>query len=217
VLAYARHVAVQADDSGLVDDVRAALHRVDAGDAIYRDGYDAVRQVALARAVPEELLGPAYLASRRELGSETAPVEAPAGLGAFLDELARNARLVLATNAPEIGVDHVLDLLDAADHLGERHFSLGKPAGLAAVIAEYLADGPVLAVGDIWANDLAPAAELGADTALVGFTAHGGEPNPTMRGTTLADLYGEITSWAASAVPGPTAPDGAGQPMERHD
>ena len=96
----------------------------------------------------------------------------------FSTSLARNARLVLATNAPEIGVDHVLDLLDAADHLGERHFSLGKPAGLAAVIAEYLADGPVLAVGDIWANDLAPAAELGADTALVGFTAHGGEPIP---------------------------------------
>jgi FMN phosphatase YigB (HAD superfamily) len=213
VTAYARHVAALADDPGLVDDVRAALHRVDAGDVAYRDGYDAVRQVALARAVPDSLLGPAYLASRAELGSETAPVEAPAGLGEFLDHLAHLARLVLATNAPEIGVDRVLDLLGAADHLDERHFSIGKPAGLTAVIAEHLAHGPVLAVGDIWANDLAPAAELGADTALVGFTAHRGEPSPTMRGTTLADLYGEITSWAASAVPGPTAPDGAGHPI----
>ena len=124
---------------------------------------------------------------------------------------------MLATNAPSIGVDRVLDALGAADHLSERHFSIGKPAGLAGIIARHLADGPVLAVGDIWANDLAPAAELGADTALVGFTAHGAEPRPTMRGTTLADLYGEITNWAASAVPGPTAPHGAGHPMERQD
>ncbi len=212
VLAYARHVGALADDPGLVEDARAALQKVDAGDATYRDGYDAVRQVALSHAVPVEVLGRAYLASRSELGSATAPVEAPVGLGEFLADLARSAQLVLATNAPEIGVDHVLQLLGAADHLVERHFSIGKPDGLVAILTDHLADGPVLAVGDIWAYDLAPAAELGADTALVGFTAQSADPKPTMSGTTLADLYGEITNWAASAVPGPTASHGAGHP-----
>ena len=56
VLAYARHVAALAGDPELVDAVCAALPRVDAGDATYRDGYDAVRQAAIARAVPEETL-----------------------------------------------------------------------------------------------------------------------------------------------------------------
>ncbi len=190
---------------------------MDAGDAAYRDGYDAVRQVALARAVPEGLLGSAYLSSRTELGSETAPVEAPAGLSEFLKNLARSARLVLATNAPEIGVDRVLDLLGAAEHLGERHFSIGKPAGLTAVIAEHLAVDRCSRSATSGRTTWRPAAELGADTALVGFTAHRTDRIPTMRGTTLADLYGEITDWAASAVPEPTAPNGAGHPMERHD
>lgn len=213
VIAYARHVAALAGDPGLLEAARVALDRVDAGDAVYRDSYDAVRQVALEREIPESLLGPAYLASRHELGSRTAPVEAPAGLGEFLAGLAPSARLVLATNAPEIRVDHVLELLGAADHLVERHFSIGKPAGLVAIVADHLAEGPVLAVGDIWAYDLAPAAELGADTALVGVTARGDDPRPTMSGTTLADLYGAITNWAATAVPEPTAPDGAGHPQ----
>ncbi|MCR6494415.1 HAD family hydrolase [Cellulomonas sp. P24] len=213
VLAYARHVAALAGDPGLMEAARVALDRVDAGDAVYRDSYDAVRQVALEREIPESVLGPAYLASRHELGSRTAPVEAPVGLGEFLAGLAPSARLVLATNAPEIRVDHVLELLGAADHLVERHFSIGKPAGLVAIVADHLAEGPVLAVGDIWAYDLAPAAELGADTALVGVTARGDDPRPTMSGTTLADLYGAITNWAATAVPEPTAPDGAGHPQ----
>ncbi|MGN6090464.1 MAG: HAD family hydrolase [Actinomycetales bacterium] len=222
VLAYARQVAALAEEPEVVAEVTAALRRLDAGDAPYRDGYDAVRQVALAHGLTDAVLSPAYLASRRELGALSAPVDAAPGLEQFLGALATTARLVMATNAPETGVERVLESIGAAEHLSERHFSVGKPAGLAAIVSDLLADGPGLAVGDIWENDLAPAAALGADTALVGAAAAVTLPgvDPTLRGATLADLYSEITSWAASAVPsttgtasavpGPTAPTGAG-------
>ena len=212
VLAYARHVAAAAHDPGLVPAVEDALRTLDAGSGAYRDAYDAVRQVATARGVPDAEHGPAYLASREELGTAAAPVHAPVGLARFLGQLGRRAAIVLATNAPETGVDRVLDQIGAGGHLTERHFSIGKPDGLVAVISRHLADGPVLAVGDIWAYDLAPAAEMGASTALVGPTASSPDLAPTLRGATLADLYGAITSWAATAVPGRTTPAGAAHP-----
>ena len=212
VLAYARHVAAAVRDAELVEAVEEALRRLDEGRGPYRDAYDAVRQVATSRGVPEAVHGPAYLASREELGTAEAPVHAPVGLSRFLDQLAARAALVLATNAPETGVGRVLEQIGAAGRLTERHFSIGKPDGLVAVISRHLARGPVLAVGDIWAYDLAPAAEVGADTALVGPTAYSPDLAPTMRGATLADLYGAITSWAATAVPGRTTPAGAAHP-----
>ena len=192
VLAYARHVAAAAADEGIVTATVAALDLLEAGDGTYLDGYDAVRQVALAHGVDEGLFGSAYLASRIGLGTDAAPVEAPPGLARFLAGLAGHARLVLATNAPQTGIDRVLAALGADDSLTERHFTIGKPAGLAAVVAQHLADGPVLSVGDIWEYDLAPADELGADTALVGARFARSDVRPTMRGATLADLYGEI-------------------------
>lgn len=212
VLAYARHVADASHDPGLVVAVETALGHLDDGSGAYRDAYDAVRQVATSRGVPEKLHGPAYLASREELGTPAAPVHAPVGLSRFLGRLTGRATLVLATNAPATGVDRVLDQIGASDHLDERHFSIGKPDGLVAVVTRHLARGPVLAVGDIWAFDLAPAAEVGADTALVGPTAFSPDLAPTMRAATLADLYGAITSWAATAVPGRAAPAGAAHP-----
>lgn len=209
VLAYARHVAAAAGAPEIVPAARAALDRLDAGDRTYLDGYDAVRRVAVDHGVPEEAFDPAYLASRRELGTPAAPVAALAGLGPFLADLAGRARLALATNAPPTGVDRVLEQLGAAHHVTERHFAVGKPAGLADVVARYLEDGPVLSVGDVWVLDLAPAAALGGATALVGPTAGRLDVDPTMRGPQLADLYGEIRTWAATAAPGPSAPSGA--------
>lgn len=208
VLAYARHVAEGAGDLGIVAATRTALGRLGSGDTTALDGYDAVRQVAVARAVPVDVLDRAYLASREELGTAAAPVEAPPGLAEFLADLAGHARLALATNAPATGLDRALAVLGAG-LLTERHVAIGKPAGLGTVVGRYLEDGPVLAVGDIWALDLAPAAELGAATALVGPTAGRADVTPTLRGASLADLYGEIRTWAAAAAPGPSVPTGA--------
>ena len=217
VLAYARHAASLADDPGLFDAVLSALAQLVNGSTRYRDAYDAVARVALDHGLDAVRLQDAYDASRLELGSASAPLEAPPGLASFLAELSGLARLALATNAPATGLDSALTSLGAADYLIRRHCSLGKPAGLTPVLSGYLADGPVLSVGDIWDYDLAPAAALGASTALVGVTASSTPQHPTMRGATLADLYGEITSWAATAVPGPRVPPGTAQQMERHD
>ncbi len=217
VLAYARHAASLAADPELFEEVLSALAGLANHRSPYRDAYDAVAQVALARGLDEGRLQEAYDASRLELGSASAPLEAPPGLASFLAQLSGLARLALATNAPVTGLDGALTSLGAADYLTHRHCSLGKPAGLVPVLSGYLAEGPVLSVGDIWDYDLAPAAELGASTALVGVTASSTTQHPTMRGATLADLYGEITSWAATAVPGPVVPLGTAQQMERHD
>lgn len=200
VLAYASHLADAAGDRRLFAEAVDALDRLDAGDPEFLDGYDAVRQVALAHAVSEVALEAAYQASRQDLGTPAAPVTAPEGLAEFLADLADDAHLVLATNAPAAGVERALVGLGAAEHLTERHCAVGKPAGLGAVVEKHLSDGPVLSVGDIWDYDLAPAARLGAATALVGPTASHTTHHPTMRGTTLADLYGDIQAWVASAA-----------------
>ncbi len=214
VLAYARHVAASAGDEAFVPAALAALDRLDAGETDHLDGYDAVRHVALAHAVPAAVLEEAYQASRHELGTPAAPVAGPPGLADFLADLASIARLALATNAPATGVDRVLTAIGAAEHVTERHFAIGKPAGLAVVVARYLGDGPVLSVGDIWAYDLAAADELGAATALVGPSAGRFDVRPTLRGASLADLYGDIHAWAAHAAPGASAPAGA-DPLPR--
>ncbi|RZS60802.1 HAD family hydrolase [Xylanimonas ulmi] len=205
-LAYARRVAAAVADPRLLVQARTAVERAAVGDEAFWDGYDAVRQVALAHAVPESVLTDAYLASRDDLGTDAAPVSGPPGLADFLAALRSHARLVLATNAPPTGVERVLDAIGAAPHLAERHFAVGKPAGLAAVVAHHLTAGPVLSVGDVWAYDLEPARALGADTALVGPTAAHAAVPATLRGPSLAALYGDLHSWAATAAEGPSAP-----------
>ncbi|MFC7375124.1 HAD family hydrolase [Brachybacterium sp. GCM10030268] len=184
-------------DSGgdIVRACLAAIESFDAGATDHRDAYDAVRTTALARGITETHLSRAYLASRDLLGTEDAPVVAPRGLSAFLAELSTSATCVLATNAPEAGVERALIALGIEHSLHERHHDVGKPVGLEPIITHHLARGPVLAVGDIWEFDLAPAARLGADTALVG-VREVPEARPTLRGETLTDLYEPIRDWA---------------------
>ncbi|MDN6400144.1 MAG: HAD family hydrolase, partial [Brachybacterium sp.] len=62
----------------------------------------------------------------------------------------------------------------------------------------------VRAVGDIWEFDLAPAAELGADTALVG-VREVPAARPTLRGETLTDLYDPIRAWVNAQHPASSA------------
>lgn len=193
-------------DGDLLTSCRDAVVRFDAGGTGFLDAYDAIRVTALAGGASEEHLSAAYLRSRELLGTGRAPVRAPTGLAAFLTELRSSATCILATNAPDIGIDRALTSLGVAELLSTVHCAVGKPAGLEPIVAAALTRGPVLAVGDIWANDLAPAQRLGADTALVG----GGRPpgRPTMRGTTLTDLYDDILTWAIqpAAVPAQAHP-----------
>lgn len=216
VLAYAREVARQVGE-GFLARVEAALDAFDRGeDGGFRDGYDVVGRFAAEAGLSAEATQAAYAASRATLGSDRAPVDVAPGLAELLGALPDDVRVVLATNAPEAGVERVLEARGVRAAFDELHFDVGKPAGLTPIIEEALAAGPVLAVGDMVSNDLAPAAALGADTALVGATALTTTASVTMRAATLAELADPILAWAESArEEHDPVPSGTTSPGER--
>lgn len=198
--AYARAIAARIGDESFAGRARTELFAYAAGEAFYRDGYDAVARLAAAEQVPAAAVSAAYDDSRALLGTDAAAVSAPADLSAFLHRLGNHARLVLATNAPGDSVTALLTTWGLLDVFDDLHFRVGKPAGLLPVVSDALARGPVLSVGDIPEFDLAPAAELGADTALVGLAAARPDVPATMRGRSLTDLYEQIAHWTTSAA-----------------
>lgn len=201
VLAYARYVAPAAAPDYL-ERVESALKDFATGASEYRDGYDVVGSLAIADGVSAQTMSAAYMNSRELLATSEAPVTTVADLRDFLGTLAGNARLHLATNAPGTGVDRALEQWGVRDLFTALHFNVGKPDGLVPILTEALRTGPVLAVGDIVAFDLAPAIELGADTVLVGATAHASTAPVTLRAASLNDLKNDITAWAANAASG---------------
>lgn len=195
VMAYARAVAPHAGDA-FAERVEDVLRALDAGQTDYRDGYHVVADLAAGDGVSSGTMNQAYQASRQVLGTHEAPVDAPAGLAALLGELSRRAALHVATNAPAAGVEQVLETWGVRQHFDHVHVSVGKPDGLFPIIERALAEGPVLAIGDIVAFDLQPALDLGADTALVGPAAAASKADVTMRGATLATLRDQLLAWA---------------------
>jgi len=198
VLAYAREMARFAPE-GFLARAEVEIASFEAGDAgRYRDGYDVVGVLGAEAGVPAEERQLAYLSSRELLGS-VGPADPAPGLADILRRIPETTRVILATNAPEAGVEGALASWGILDHFDELIYDTGKPAGLGPIIARALATGPVLSVGDIVVNDLAPATELGADTALVGATAETSPASVTMRATTLAELADQIVAWAHAA------------------
>ena len=205
VLAYARYAAEAAADDYLTR-VAAELAIYDRGESRFRDGYDVVGTLAREDGVDEITLQAAYQHSRTHLGTDDAPVSPAPGLLDLLQSLDPGIRIILATNAPGEGIPALLESWGLTDRFAATHFTVGKPVGLEPILTAALADGPVLSIGDIFAFDLAPAQALGADTALVGATAHTSPASPTLRGATLADLAPEIHRWAASALGASASP-----------
>jgi len=204
VLAYARQMARYADDAFLERTI-ATIEAFEAGQTDrFRDGYDVVGTLAAEAGIGSDDRQRAYFASRAQLGSAEPAAAAP-GLKEILEQLPDATRVVLATNAPEAGVVSALGGWGVLDHFDEFVYDTGKPAGLTPIVERAIADGPVLSVGDIVENDLAPAAELGADTALVGATAATSTSSVTMRALTLAELADQIVAWAHAAEHDTTA------------
>lgn len=199
VLAYANIIAPYAAP-GFIDRVHVELERFDSGVTVYRDGYDVVGSLARLAGVSVATTQTAYDGSRSLLGTAAAPVSTMPGLAEFLTTLSAHVTLVLATNAPEAGVDRVLDDWGVSSSFTEKHFAIGKPAGLSNLVERLRESGPVLTIGDIAEFDLTPAAELGADTALVGATALHSPASVTMRGSSLAAIRADIEAWAATAA-----------------
>jgi len=198
--AFAAAVTAITADAGFTRRALAAVSAFDRGDGDARDGYDVIGTLARSEGVSAQDLEAAYQESRTLLGTAAAQIAPPAGLAGFLASVRTRSRIVLATNAPGAGIRPMLEQWQVGDLFDELHFTVGKPSGLIPVLRAALAEGPVLSVGDIYDFDLAPAAGLGAATALVGATAERSPAAVTMRGRTLADLYGDIETWAADAV-----------------
>lgn len=207
VLAYARSAAAElprAEAAAFIETVRVTLDahpsgRVPGSAAI--DGYDLVRVLSAEHGIRPDSLGPAYLVSREHLASPLAPVVAPAGLAAFLAGAKGRANLVVATNAPETRIEAALDILGLGGLFDAVYTSLSKPVGLTTVLDEWMPRGQLLSIGDVWANDLAPAHARGALTALVGPPVESEEFAPTFRGDDLYTLYPVIEDWLDSFHP----------------
>lgn len=201
VLAYARAAGASlstAASAAFIDDVLTALEahpsgRVPGSGAI--DGYDLVRILSGAHGIDPASLSAAYFTSREQLASALAPVVAPEGLAEFLAGARSTAWLVLATNAPETRIDLALESLGLSGLFDSVYTSLSKPAGLVKVLDEWMPQGPLLSIGDVWANDLAPAYARGALTALIGPDADASDATPTYRATSLHLLYPVIEDW----------------------
>ncbi|WP_183091996.1 HAD family hydrolase [Mycetocola lacteus] len=181
------------------------------------DGYDRVARAARLLGVGEDELSAAYLHSRGVLGGAEAPILAPRGFREFLEQARTHAEIVLVTNAPAAGIDRVLQTLGLAPLFDRVVTQAGKPAGFPAILDELGASplperftaeardqnasaaaaerGPVLSIGDIWENDLAPIRERGHHTALVG-TRRPAEATPDLAAERLESLYPELLAWA---------------------
>ncbi|GEB46432.1 hypothetical protein MTE01_23770 [Microbacterium testaceum] len=194
LLAYARAVAVHTASADDFVSAVAAHLAAPTDDVI--DGYDAVRRVALEAGVDDDDLASAYALSRTQLGSVDAPVSTARGLADFLADV--DAERLLVTNAPATRLDEALAAM-GLDGLFDRIVTdASKPAGLETLLDD-LDDGIcVLAVGDVWRNDLAPAHARGLDTALVGGYADAAAA-PTFRADTLDELLPALAAWVDAA------------------
>lgn len=168
----------------------------------YRDGYAFVAAWSAEHGVSDARRAAAYAESRRALHDGELAVAAPEGLVALLARRPAAVGCVLVTNAPVAGMEPLLDRLGIGDLLDGLIGDAGKPDGMAAILRSLLADADVpparlLSVGDVWANDLAPAAALGAATAYVDRFARG-DGAPTFRGPSLTALLADIEGWWAT-------------------
>lgn len=196
VLAYATAVAEGSGiDAAFAEDVAARLTAAAAVDDAV-DGYDLVRVLAVAAGVDEAALSQAYLRSRALLGTAAAPVTAAAGLAEMLAEI--DAERILVTNAPSVRLEDTLAGLGLDGAFDRIVTGAGKPAGLERLLDELGDERPVLSIGDIWRNDLAPAHLRGHATALVGSFADA-EARPTFRATALEDLLDDVRRWTDAA------------------
>lgn len=228
VLAYARAASASlapAARSAFRHEVEAALETVDDPTPTGRragrrtrttdrvlplDGYDLVRVLAEQHSIGPLALSAAYLASRHALGTDDAPVSAPHGLATLLAEVRTDARVVLATNAPDIRLTETLAVLGLTGLLDAVLTDVGKPGGMGAVLDRFGvrpagAGTRVLSVGDVWVNDLAPVAARGHATALISRRPPS-EARPTWTVDTMPELYPAVRAWVLGdeAHPSPT-------------
>lgn len=199
VWAFARHICDQLTDPEQQQQVRDQLANFLAGNlsaAEAADGYQAVTTAA-RRYLAADRIEVAYQASRTELHTGQVSVELPPGLLDFLDVI--TAQRILVTNAPECGVEAVLQRTGLADRIDAKYCSAGKPNGLAAIVQRLRQTLPapaICSVGDLHTNDLQPVLDSGGIAAYIDRFGHRAGP-AHLRATTFEQLYQPLSQWAA--------------------
>lgn len=181
------------------DPVFLGLHVVDG--AI--DGYAAAQRLAALVGVTSERIDAAYRASRADLADGLISTHAPEGFASFLAAFPASAHRVLVSNSPANGLTEQLDKLELGRSFDEVVTNANKPAGLPDIARRILAEQGVqparlASVGDIWVNDLAPVAALGATTALIDRMPVPEGAAPTVRASHIEELYPWLLEWARS-------------------
>src|SRR5699024_10955568 len=185
VRAYAQAIPKHplANAAAFAEQVEAALTDIDGLKSPYRDGYHAVADLAIAQRIQTEELSRAYLASRQLLGTDHAPVEMPRTLPPLLAAIAPHAWEVLATNAPEVGIEKLLERWRLREYFDAMSINPKKPAALSPLI-DALNSQTILPIGDIAENDLVPPRELAVLPLIL-------TPLPT-----VDDTFDHISAWA---------------------
>ncbi len=187
-----------ADSASAIRGALAAFLRGTERAPRYLDGYAAVAAITDGLATDRQR-ATAYRASREALATGGLDTHAPAGLGELLAELASTVHRVVVTNAPAAGVRDTLATLGLGDVIDEVITDAHKPDGWRNLLPRLLngrAPADLLAVGDVWANDIEPLLDAGCCTALVDrFRQNAGPAH--LISNTLPDMYDAIRLWAA--------------------
>ncbi|CAA9438849.1 MAG: hypothetical protein AVDCRST_MAG66-4088 [uncultured Pseudonocardia sp.] len=174
--------------------------------SVAQDVYQVVQEHATG--LPAERVARAYRASRAALLAGGIAVHAPAGLTDLLAGLRPAVHVVVLTNAPQEGLDVLLERLGLAAVVDEAVGDARKPAGMEAVVERLLAEHGLaaeprrlLSVGDLWDNDLAGPARRGCATAHVDRFGRG-HGRADVRAPTFEGLYDAVRAWAGWSVNG---------------
>lgn len=224
VIAYARHLDEEAGSvSGLVtrvvsrflqSDGRLAvgLEGVTDADPLFLglhvvdgsvDGYAAAERLATLIGLSAERVDAAYQASRADLADGLISTHAPEGFASFLAAFPESAHRVLVSNSPANGLTEQIDKLGLTRSFDAVVTEAHKPSGLPAIAQRMLSEHGIgadrlVSVGDVWANDLAPVAALGAATALIDRMPVPADAHPTVRAAHIEELYPWLLEWSRS-------------------
>jgi len=137
-----------------------------------------------------------FLATRRLMLAPEWKMGRIPGLRAALTRLkAGGRRLTVCSNSPDGDVQQVLDKLGLGRLVEDVYPAAGKPVGAVAAyrtLAAGAEGAAVLAIGDNYLNDIAPAEALGYQTLLVNphGTAYDGYHGPQVRSLNRSVLHG---------------------------
>jgi FMN phosphatase YigB (HAD superfamily) len=208
VQAYARRVAELVDPPTATRIIGAMRRFLEGGPApadapgvftTAEDGYELVHAMSDEAGVSEAERRAAYAVSRSDLARSAFALDPQPGLAGWLATLDPVDQVWLVTNAPQVGVDEVLDVVGLTDLVDRVIVGAGKPAGLPAIAraAGDAAGSPlrVLGIGDRWAADLAAIHAAGSRTAHIDRFGRG-VGTPTWRARELAPLLPALTRWS---------------------